>query len=201
MNKIYTIGHSNHSIDYFYELLKAFEINCLIDVRSFPYSKYASQFNKESLQNFLKSHRIEYLHFGKEFGARKSEPDLLDVMGQVDFKKVQETQDFKAGVERLREKITGGSVIALMCTEAEPLDCHRFSMISSYLEQNDFSVFHILKDKTLISQVELEEMVIKKSQPESIQLDFFGETIIQRDPKSAAYEQLNKKIGFRPTSN
>ena len=49
MNKIYTIGHSNQSLDEFYEMLKNQGITCIIDVRSMPYSKYTSQFNKESI--------------------------------------------------------------------------------------------------------------------------------------------------------
>ena len=43
---VYTIGHSNHTIEYFVELLQAHNINCLIDVRSVPHSAYTPQFIK-----------------------------------------------------------------------------------------------------------------------------------------------------------
>src|SRR5881227_321241 len=127
---IYTIGHSSHQIDYFLELLKIFSINCVIDVRSIAASSYNPQFNKEPLSNFLKNNQIAYLHFAEEFGARHTDPDLLDEEGKVDFEKVRMAWLFKSGVERLWKGVEKGFIIALMCSEAEPFDCHRFSMIS-----------------------------------------------------------------------
>ncbi len=127
---VFTIGHSTHSIEEFIHLLNNYEINCIIDVRSMPFSKYNPQFNKESLIRDLKNQNIFYAHFGKEFGARHTEPMLLDENGQVDFNKVRETEDFISGVKRLEDAFEQGYKIALMCSEANPLDCHRFSMVS-----------------------------------------------------------------------
>ncbi|HYG14604.1 MAG TPA: DUF488 domain-containing protein, partial [Bacteroidia bacterium] len=98
---IYTVGHSNHTADYFLELLKAFGVNCLIDVRSIAASTYNPQFNREPLQAYLKNNNIAYLHFAEEFGARHSDPDLLDAEGKVDFGLVRRSWQFKNGVERL----------------------------------------------------------------------------------------------------
>ena len=86
---IYTVGHSNHLPEYFLELLKEHSINMLIDVRSVAASSYNPQFNKELLSNYLKKNGIKYMHFAKEFGARHSEPELLDEDGKVDFEKVR----------------------------------------------------------------------------------------------------------------
>lgn len=79
MNKpiIYTVGHSTHQSDYFLELLQAYSINCLIDVRSVAASSYNRQYNKEPLSNFLKNNGIIYLHFAEEFGARHTDPELV----------------------------------------------------------------------------------------------------------------------------
>jgi uncharacterized protein (DUF488 family) len=52
---IFTIGHSTHSFDHLLVLLSKQDINCLIDVRSVPYSRIAPQFNKPSLAENLKS--------------------------------------------------------------------------------------------------------------------------------------------------
>ncbi len=60
MGLLYTIGHSRHEFEYFVNLLKKFEINYLLDVRSIPYSKYAKTFNKEQLKSSLFTKRIEY---------------------------------------------------------------------------------------------------------------------------------------------
>ena len=84
-----------HQIDFFHELLKAYSINCLIDVRSVAASFYNPQYNKEPLSNFLKANGINYLHFAEEFGARHTDPDLLDEDGNVDFEKVRKSWPLK----------------------------------------------------------------------------------------------------------
>lgn len=50
MGNLYTIGHSQHTIEYFVKLLKMYNIGYVLDVRSVPYSKYAEQFNREILE-------------------------------------------------------------------------------------------------------------------------------------------------------
>jgi len=50
---VYTIGHSNHSVEHFLGLLKTNGIQVIVDARSQPYSKYASQFDHERLKGSL----------------------------------------------------------------------------------------------------------------------------------------------------
>lgn len=190
-NLVYTIGHSNHPIDYFNELLEAHGINCVIDVRSVPASDYNPQFNKESLSNYLKYSNITYLHFGDEFGARHTEKDLLDDSGKVDFDKVRKSDKFLAGIERLKGGLSKGFTVALMCSEAEPFDCHRFSLISYYLVRNGFIVRHILKDSTLIENSELEMRLLKKYDKKIPKPTLFDPIILSET------EQLNIAYRFR----
>lgn len=70
------------------------------------------------------------MHFPDEFGARHSDPDLLDEKGKVDFAKVRQSENLRNGVERLWLEIDKGYTIALMYPKSDPLDCHRFSMIT-----------------------------------------------------------------------
>ena len=56
---IYTIGHSNHSLDYFMGLLKEVGITAIADVRSSPYSRFAPHFNKKELEPFLKKEETQ----------------------------------------------------------------------------------------------------------------------------------------------
>ena len=158
---IYTIGHSNHEMDYFREMLNGIGVTCVIDVRSIPASAYSPHFNMEPLRAYLKRHNIIYLHFAREFGARQTEPEVLDISGKVDFDKVRQTQSFLSGIQRLNDGLNKGYTIALMCSEAEPFDCHRFSLISYYLVHNGFAVKHILKDKTTIDNSVLEKRLLK----------------------------------------
>jgi len=47
--EVFTIGHSNHSLDAFLALLQQHRITALADVRSHPYSRHLSHFNKSAL--------------------------------------------------------------------------------------------------------------------------------------------------------
>ncbi len=195
---IYTVGHSNHSIDYFLELLKTFSIKCLIDVRSVAASSYNPQYNKEPLSAFLRNNGITYLHFAEEFGARHSDVDLLDEEGKVDFDKIRKSWLFKNGVERVWLLHDKGFSIALMCSEGEPFDCHRFSMISIALAMEGFEVKHILRDKTLKSNEDLEKQLLKKYDKKLPKPDMFQPNITTEDQLKVAYRLRNKEIAFSP---
>ncbi len=195
---IYTVGHSTHQPDYFLELLKTWLISCLIDVRSVAASSYNPQYNKEPLSNFLQNNGIAYHHFAEEFGARHADPDLLDDEGKVDFEKVRRSWLFKNGVERLWLELEKGATIALMCSEGDPFDCHRFSMISVALEKDGFEVKHILKDKTIKSNGELEAALLKKYDKKLPKPDMFNPDVSADDQLKAAYKLRNKEIGYSP---
>jgi uncharacterized protein (DUF488 family) len=160
---IYTIGHSTHPLEYFLSLLREYAIDCLVDVRSIAASARNPQYNKQPLSKFLKANNIAYLHFAEEFGARQTDPGLLDDNGKVDFEKVRRSPIFRRGIERLSNGVTKGHIITLMCAESDPFDCHRFSMISPGLQNAGFQVQHILKDKTIISNEALEQQLLKNT--------------------------------------
>ncbi|HEY3403581.1 MAG TPA: DUF488 domain-containing protein [Ohtaekwangia sp.] len=201
MNKpvIYTIGHSIHQLDYFLELLQKYSVNCIVDVRSTAASRYNPQYNKKSLANFLADNKIRYMHFPEAFGARQIDPALLDENGQVDFEKVRRSQNFKKGVEQLREEVEKQSVISLMCAESDPLVCHRFSMISVALQRNGFDVIHIIKDKTTKSNTDLEYMLLNKYDKKIRKSDIFTPEISVDDQLKMAYRLINKEIGYLKT--
>ncbi len=193
--QIYTIGHSNHPIDYFLELLNHYSITCIVDVRSVPASSYNPQYNKESLQNYLKNKNIFYMHFGEEFGARHTEKELLDSFGKVDFDKVRRTEKFLSGVERLKNGLEKGYNISLMCSESDPFDCHRFAMVSYYLVRNGFNVDHILKDKTIISNQDLEEKLLKKYDKKIPKTNLF-QAFSENDQLNLAYRLRNMDVAY-----
>ena len=134
MNQLFTIGHSNQSQEEFLAMLRRYGVDCVVDVRSVPASKYSPQFNMEVLRRFLKQNGVEYLHFGREFGARRT--DCINEDGQGDFEKAVTTADFLSGVERVKKGADKGYHIALMCSEANPLECHRFSLVARYFHDH-----------------------------------------------------------------
>jgi uncharacterized protein (DUF488 family) len=105
------------------------------------------QFNQETLKKSLSHNSIGYLFLGDQIGGRSNDPyDYLD--GQVLYKALAQKAAFKTGIERLKE----GSAkyrIALMCSEKEPLDCHRTLLVSEALVTSDIPVGHIHADGTI----------------------------------------------------
>lgn len=196
---IYTIGHSTHEIEYFIELLKHHGVNCVVDVRSLPASRFNPQYNKNALADSLTKRGITYLHFGEEFGARQTDPSLLDEGGRVDFEKIRDSQKFTKGIERLTKGLQEGNTIALMCSEAEPLHCHRFSMISVALK--DFDVRHILKDKSVRTQEQLENDLLKMYSTKLPAPDMFQSQHADQDRLRLAYKLLNKSVAYSPASH
>jgi len=202
---IYTIGHSTHELNYFLELLREYKINCVVDVRSNPASIYNPQYNQEPFKDYLKKNNITYLHFADEFGARQNDPDLLDDDGILDFEKVRKSWQFKNGLERIWQGVDKGYSIAIMCSESNPLDCHRFSMVSVGLENDGFNVLHIFKDKTNKSQSELEKDLMAEFKKKLPEKDLFSQNVSDEQQLQKqlriAYKLKNKKIGYQPYSN
>lgn len=202
MKKIYTVGHSNGTLEELLSLLRLAGVNCLVDVRSVPASAYTSQFNKEPLSNYLKRNGVHYLHFGMEFGARRTD-SLVD--GQVNFEKAVTTSAFKNGVERINLGIEKGFTISLMCSEADPLSCHRFSMISRYFYDAGYDVYHILHSKEIKTHAELEAKMISdylgKSRSKLREIDMMFGTYNAEDQRVDAYRLKNAEIGYKPGDN
>lgn len=199
MNKtVFTIGHSVHTREAFLELLLKNGINCIVDVRSIPNSAHVPQFNKDEFSAYLKSKGIVYMSFADEFGARHEERELLDNEGVVDFKKIWRTGKFLSGVERLKAGVDKGYKVALMCSEAEPMDCHRFSMISRYLVNNGFEVKHVLRDGAVIDNSELESKLLKKYEKRLPVPTLFEEPFkTPAERIDYAYSLRNSDVGYR----
>lgn len=66
MKTVFTVGHSNHTIEHFLGLLTVHNISAIADVRSSPYSEYSPQFNREAMQEKLRDANIEYVFLGRE---------------------------------------------------------------------------------------------------------------------------------------
>ncbi len=128
-NILFTIGHSQHEISYFIESLRKYEINYILDVRSTPYSQFAAQYNKNSIKVMLNEVGINYVFMGKYFGARQEDDSLYAKEGYLDFQKTAQSTNFKAGVANVLKGIGAGNRIALMCTEKDPIECHRAILV------------------------------------------------------------------------
>jgi len=197
-----TIGHSNHSLETFLDILAHHHINCIIDLRSSPYSRHNHQFNRETLKTDLEINEIEYVYMGDRLGARYENKDLYFDDGKVDFDKVKELPSFIEGIENVISKLKKGLNISLMCAEKDPFNCHRFVLVSRALSKKEMSIEHILANKSTVSQEELEKRLIDKYSNESHQLSLFEPKRSREELIDTAYQKRNKDIGHRanPTS-
>jgi uncharacterized protein (DUF488 family) len=142
---VFTIGHSTHPQERFMALLRQHEITALCDVRSMPYSRMNPQFNRDELERVLPEQDIAYRFLGKELGARSDDPHCYE-SGKVQYGRVAQTDLFKHGLRRVRRGMRDGFRIALMCSEKEPLECHRTILVARYLAAVGIPVAHIHAD-------------------------------------------------------
>lgn len=192
----FTIGHSNYTLEQFVQLLKTHGIAYLIDIRSAPYSKYTPQFNKESIQHELKKENVGYVYMGDRLGGRYTSPDLLFENGAVDFDKVRHTKVFIDAISRVIEGIKKGHKLALMCSEKQPFDCHRFALVSRDLSSKGVLVKHILENGELILNEDLEDKLLHKYKKGYQQNDLFKQSQSREETLRDAYILRNKEIAY-----
>lgn len=145
MSRLLTLGHSNHSREHFEQLLSANEIEVLVDIRSWPHSRYVPWADAVVLPEVARSAGTKYLFMGKELGGRPEGPEFYDADGRVLYGKVAETKVFKDGIDRLCR----GSErcrLAIMCSEEDPTHCHRRLLVAKVLLEKGVAITHIRGD-------------------------------------------------------
>lgn len=198
METLYTIGHSTYDQKYFIDLLKKYKINCVVDVRSTPYSKYAEQYNTDNINYSLNKEGIKYLYMGKEFGARRNDRSLYDPDGKLNFDRTIESDDFQKGVQRIKNGLKKGFRISFMCTEKNPKDCHRCILVGKAFDDMGYDIQNITEDGNTLSQKEICKQLADEYVPESDQISF----LVVDGPKSyedrvkEAYHIREKEIAY-----
>ena len=191
VNELYTIGYAGFCIQDFIDLLKYKKIQVVIDIRSIPYSKHFSEYNKENLQAFLKGYDIYYRNYAKEFGAQQENKDYYSEEGFLDFKEFSLSESFKSGINKLKTIMEKDYVFVLMCSEKDPFECHRSIMVSRSFEKSVYRVNHLLLNGDVITQEKIEDRLLDKYFPNK-QLSLFG-----TDTLAQAYRKRNFEIGHR----
>ena len=116
-NILLSIGHSQHNVDYFLDLLRSHNVNYILDVRSTPYSQFAASYNRENIKDTLKRNGVGYAYMGDYFGARPRDYSMYSQNGYLDFEKVANSEKFKIGFYNVEKGVKQGNRIAFMCTE------------------------------------------------------------------------------------
>lgn len=198
--EIFTIGHSNYTLEKFIHMLKYYNINCVVDIRGTPYSKYNVQYNKETINITLRNLGITYIYMGIEFAAQRGDKHLYNSEGYADFERVIYDKDFLRGIDRLKKGLEKKFNIAIMGARQEPINCHRCILVGRYLRDNGFKVKHILDDLTLGTQEEMEENLLNKYYNDRNQITIdalLGNELSKEEMINEGYRKSNKEIGYR----
>ena len=156
---IFTIGHSNHDISDFINLLLANQIELVIDVRSAPYSKLYPHFNRNPLEVSLTKNSIKYTFLGDSVGGRSN--NIKDYSkGRVMYKKIAEKKEYISSINTMIQNSSKYKIV-LMCSEKEPLECHRTLLISRSIETHMVKILHIHRDGQIESQSEAIQRLLK----------------------------------------
>jgi uncharacterized protein (DUF488 family) len=154
---LYTIGHSNHAWERFSELITEHGIETLVDVRTVPYSRYSPHFNKDALERQLPTHGVRYVFMGHELGGRPENAELYDEKGYALYDRFAKQPFFRSGIACLKQLLNGEQNVVLMCSEADPNECHRRLLIAWYLYKTErIDSLHIYPDGKLVSESELQ---------------------------------------------
>ncbi len=150
--EIFTIGHSNHPIEQFLDLLRRHGITALADVRTTPYSRFNPQFRREALAASLRAAGVEYVFLGEALGGKRA---------GVTHGEIARSEPFRRGLDRLRDGAERYRV-AFMCAEREPLDCHRTILVARHLKAADLAIRHILADGSLEEHDSVERRLVEQ---------------------------------------
>lgn len=186
-----TIGHSNLQVDQFLAHLKAHNVTAIADVRSVPFSRRFPWFSSRTLSERLHGKGIAYHMMGDTLGGRPPNPALYRD-GIADYEAMAATTEFQTGLDRVASEITRHR-LCLMCSEREPLDCHRCLLVSRALAERSCTVGHILGDGAIESHAATEERLLGSLRP-GAGGDLFGD---RASRLAEAYRRRARKIAAR----
>lgn len=156
--RIYTVGYGGRAIGDFLDLLRRYSIECLVDTRSLPYSRFRPDYRQKALIAHLENAGIAYWYAGDVLGGKRVDPAGM-VDGKIDLERLAEVPAFReandAVAARVAETAPRGTFLALMCAEQKPEACHRAWMLAPQMEARGIEVMHIDERGVLKTQSEV----------------------------------------------
>ena len=130
---IFSLGTSNRSWEVFIELLRTHAVEMVVDVRSFPTSKFP-HFRREALSLSLAEEELGYSYLGKELGGYR----------KGGYEAYTQTLEYLVGIELL-ERMASRCRSAILCAERIPWRCHR-RFIGRSLQERGWEVVHVIDE-------------------------------------------------------
>jgi hypothetical protein len=128
---IFTIGHGTRSLSELRRILVGFGVDLVIDVRWHPFSRSNPKMRREVLAAQF-AVRPKYVYAGKYLG--NPEDHGLPPVAQDAYAKA-----FAFLIAKARHNHR----IVLLCSEAEPANCHRHLRLAVDLDRKGCVVYHI----------------------------------------------------------
>ena len=185
---LFTIGHSNHEFARFIALLRNASVTAVADVRSQPFSQRYPHFNRAELRSGLADAEIVYAFLGDELGGRPRDSTLYDMEGRVRYERVRQTALFQSGLDRLETALDSFSV-ALLCSEEDPIVCHRGLMIAPALVERKLLPHHLRGDNSVETTEEFEARLLAETKVGIGILDGLFTEVIGGDERQRLLEE------------
>jgi uncharacterized protein (DUF488 family) len=187
---VYTIGHSTHRAADVVDRLRRHGVSAIADVRSVPYSRYNPEFNRDEFAADVRSNSFAYVYLGETLGGRSPRLSDYDSAGRVQYDLLAQSVAFASGIQRLVDGATKYKV-AIMCSEADPLQCHRGLLIAPELTRRGIVVDHILADGHIECHAEAMDRLLAALRISELTLFASREDLI-----AAAIKQQASKVAY-----
>ncbi len=183
MTALWTIGHSTRDWPKFERLLAAADIGAVVDVRSFPSSRLP-HFGRAAMTGRLNALGVAYVYLGLELGGRRRNGSAAD------YETMAKGPLFLEGLSKV-EAIASRARLALMCSEHDPLACHRCLLVGRRLVERGAEVAHILRDGRIEPNAATEERLLRLTR--QTEQDLFG----SRDDRLARAYRIQDRRFWR----
>jgi uncharacterized protein (DUF488 family) len=195
-----SIGHSNIPAERFIAMLRSAGVHAIAEVRSAPVSRFCPWFSAKNLAPLLARDGMSYLAYGDALGGRPRDAKLYRD-GTADYEAMARQPEFEAGLARLMAdaaRYRGKGAICLMCSEREPLECHRCLLVTRALAERKVTVGHILYDGAIEPHAATEQRLLALDGNDGNSLatgDLFPTGLNER--LAAAYRRRARAVAYR----
>jgi len=150
-----TFGHGQGPLEPFLARLAEHGVELVLDVRSVPYANHAPHFSRPELEAALRGRGVRYEWVGELLGQRPSGDEFYDEEGHTLYEHVAAQKWFLKAIGQV-EHLAGDAVVALVCVEEPPENCHRLGLLGRVLAERGARVLHVRRDGRVESQVDVE---------------------------------------------
>jgi uncharacterized protein (DUF488 family) len=153
-------------------------------------SRFSPHFNKAAFAASLAARDVAYLFLGQALGGRPENPEMY-TEGRADYAKMAASPEFREGLARLVEE-AGRHRLAAMCSEADPLDCHRCLLVGRALAESGHDVAHILGSGEIVSHADTEDRLLELEHLAEADLPLLSRT----ERLAEAYRSRNRRAAY-----